>query len=110
MGNKRAVVLRKAREVLSKKGSWIQGTYATTKHGRKVDPTDPKAVRFCALGAVHRVASTRTKSAALDRLERTVGSLGWGMYTAAYNDQIGRTQEEVLDLFDLAIAIQEVGE
>ena len=42
----------KIRELLSDESKWIQGAYAIDAKGRTVHPQDPRAERWCLLGAV----------------------------------------------------------
>jgi hypothetical protein len=49
-------IIEDAREIISDSKRWTRNAYARDKNGRPVCPTDPKAVRFCAWGAVLRAA------------------------------------------------------
>jgi hypothetical protein len=41
----------KIREVLSDKSKWCQGNAALTPEGKSVEPSDPKASKWCFFGA-----------------------------------------------------------
>ena len=56
------VVLEKARTYVANPKTWCKWSEARTKGGRKVDPWDDRAVRFCAGGAVGRAAYELTGS------------------------------------------------
>lgn len=45
-----------ARELISDPSRWTRKVGARNAHGHPVDPNDAGAVRFCALGALTRVA------------------------------------------------------
>jgi hypothetical protein len=63
--------------------TWTQGEFARTKEGHRVSPTDARAVKFCALGALERAR---------------VGSAAWYCLHAARSRHIvGRSLGEVND-------------
>jgi len=97
-------ILKGAKALLETKG-WTQGAYARGKSGRVVK--QPRnAVCFCGIGAISVAAGGNTDDDlgydAYKALERIVGS-GF----PHYNDAPGRTKEEVLAVFDKAIAAEE---
>lgn len=104
-------ILRQARALISPPGAWCQAAFARGKSGRAVRPDSPNAVSFCLLGAFRRVqgfglpmegAARRLLRAQIPAdQQREEGDLG------LWNDAPGRTQAEVLALFDLAIAAAE---
>jgi hypothetical protein len=49
-------VLELARALVADQGSWTRHALARTGNNRQCDPTDAKAVRFCAHGALVRAA------------------------------------------------------
>lgn len=53
--------LRKVRKLLAKPGAWIQGSEAKDKKGADVFPQTKGAVKFCLIGAVHRVDGPKEK-------------------------------------------------
>lgn len=55
---RRDVVLRRliaARDLLSSRDNWVQGTEAQDSEGNDIGADRPEAVRFCAVGAIRRV-------------------------------------------------------
>jgi hypothetical protein len=48
-------IVARAREIIADPGRWVQAEYALAKNDAPVDPTDPLAYRFCAVGAIRRV-------------------------------------------------------
>ncbi len=83
---------------------WCLGTYARDVNGHPVSPQHVTATSFCMMGAIWRVSPgfDRYKHGAMGQLESVVPrdqgkSLGW------WQDQPGRTVDDVLAAFDLAI-------
>lgn len=114
-------VLRVARDVLARKG-WAQGYLALGSHGGIISPLDPKACRFCAVGALEYSLEKffdsgwcRISATALERREEVFGDarrLLFEMVPKAdevygclehYNDHCRTTKEDILALFDRAI-------
>jgi hypothetical protein len=83
---------------ISPPGAWTQGYYARNAAGNPVTSTAPEAVCWCAAGAI--VAGPLAWWQAATRLLSEVvgGSL------ADWNDEPGRTQDEVLAVYREAIA------
>lgn len=88
-------ILRRARERIAR--GWCQHVNARAADGREVEPSD-RAVEWCAVGAVWRDVD------ALLAVERVLQLRGFSDALWVWNDQPGRTQAEVLALFDEAIA------
>ena len=59
-------VLARARTLVGVRAPWTRYTLALTRNNRDCDPTDPRAARFCAYGALIRAAfeltADRTKA------------------------------------------------
>ena len=49
-------VLEGARALVALRSTWTRYYLALTRNNRECDPTDPRAVRFCAYGALMRSA------------------------------------------------------
>ena len=47
-------VMTRTRELIEVETRWTQGFQATFRNGRRVNPHDPRAKRFCATGAMIR--------------------------------------------------------
>lgn len=88
-------VLKESRALIEK--GWCQIHTAVNHSGQSTWTGCPTACKWCAFGAVMAVTGDWNKPYAILR-DLTVGSL------AEWNDAPGRTQAEVLDLFDRAIA------
>jgi hypothetical protein len=98
------MLLARARELIE--DGWTKGASARTKNGKVVDPSDPKAVRFCLIGSLIRArrdlnASPPVYWKAIDTLLDTRDDMPHGL--AAWQDKYSRKKSEVLDLFDEAI-------
>lgn len=69
------------RELISDVGRWTQDALARLPDGRKVDPLDPDACRWCALGALYPVAKAgslvygRSHEVAVNLLNEAAGEL-----------------------------------
>jgi hypothetical protein len=49
-------VVTRAREIITDPHHWIRGAFAIAKDYSPIDPTDERAYRFCAVGALRRAA------------------------------------------------------
>ena len=97
-------VLKIARDLLSR--GWCQRHYVVTPDGRAYSSlrgTDwqtlqPEGCRFCALGALYaagdEVEAVRAAQLIRDAIGQTI--VNW-------NDDVDRTQEEILQVFDAVI-------
>lgn len=90
-------ILIRARALVAR--GWTQRTNARDETGRPTDPRGPDAVCWCLSGAVHRVAPDAARHA-YQLLCKALDS----PWAVDWNDTPGRTQAEVLELFDRAIA------
>ena len=114
-----AELLRAARERIADKEHWAQGRLAVDARNREVPPNDPRAERWCAIGALCRVADAPNTS----RLWTEPGAPRvYGHLIAAAEDELGNAQDSleavmgindgpghraVLRLYDRAIALCE---
>ena len=89
-----------ARKRITPKGAWCQGEVAKDKNGAEVGIDSPRAVAWCMLGA------TGTHSDASSSADLMLAQVVPGNEVTAWNDAPGRTQKEVLALFDKAIALR----
>lgn len=112
MTNNVVAIARRAAELI--RSGWAQGAYARTADGWLVLPCDPRAVCFCASGAVERAykeleLDRREGIVALNKTFRDVikgeGYRFPGMIN--YNDADGRTAEEVASVFDCVAEMHE---
>jgi hypothetical protein len=51
-------VIKKARKLITKSCNWTKGCTARDKNDGSVNPYDKNAVKFCAIGAIHRMSKT----------------------------------------------------
>ena len=98
-------VLKNARDVIE--SGWCRGAYAKNKYGDSCDPQAGAAVEFCMDGALQRVFDAAEYEAhhkavilVVDTLRSRFGS---GVITQ-FNDKIAKNKDDVLKLFDNAIA------
>jgi hypothetical protein len=81
---------------------WTRGAFARDKRGQEVLPRSPRAVQWCASGALGRVTCGKTRVIAeqvLDVQANNVGAEG----IAEYNDEHAPTRHAVLRLFRNAV-------
>ncbi len=90
-------ILLAARAKIEK--GWTQGAYARDRHGEKVGPLDTKAVCWCVEGVFFAIGVT--PSSAGDYFSTAIGTEDY----PCWNDQLSRTQAEVLAAFDRAVAL-----
>jgi len=104
--------LKDARALLSQPGAWTQGFYARDSRGASIRASEPSACSWCIQGALFKVLGVvgsiptsdvrRVQTPLLQHAGVTDTAELW-----CWNDQPGRTQDEVLALFDKAIAAEE---
>lgn len=98
-----------ARAVIERPENWCQGYAAMTSGGRPAFADNPKAVRFCALGAIGRVLGRgiglRTDPGVLALVAACPCAPDYSVaIVAPFNNT--HTHPEVLALFDRAIATE----
>ena len=113
-----ATILLKAARLIETKG-WVQGAIATDSNGLGVPSYHPDAISFCALGALNRTLSDFKRvcviatecnvmgfghAHALQTVQAAIESLA----IPHWNDEKGRTREDVIDL--LVAAAWNVGD
>jgi hypothetical protein len=106
-------VADRARSFIADPRTWTQGAMARTGNHRDCEPTDVRAVRFCAYGAIQRAAfDISGNDSQAQKLADQVAMLIMGRdspYTAfeeiiAINDGPRSTaRKAVLELFDRAL-------
>ena len=99
-------VLARARALVANPDTWTQGATARDARGRRVEPEDDEAVRFCLIGALHRacaevVAPLGVYNRASARLEAASFALGKRGAVSIVNDTEGHAG--ALALIDAAI-------
>ena len=121
MSNTNLRYLREARELLADPERWTQEAFARNHLHWQVDAGSENACCFCAIGALHRVTRVHTVEAAdanyyvlrriladavrASKLSETEQRYKCdGTLIVAWNDAPGRKHEEVLAVFDKAIA------
>jgi hypothetical protein len=96
----------KIHEVITKE-TWCQGSFAVTEAGRTIGPLEKNAVKWCALGWIHKVYSTsgncmiiedRVRNYIQSRVEDRVRN-STHAWVSDWNDSPERTFEEVLAVF-----------
>lgn len=99
-------VLKRAKQLLIKKG-WGQKCFAKFGNGQPCwDPTDTRACNFCLSGVLAAASKSLDKNEAIilnRELRKTIG-LGIGEWISSWNDDISRTKEEVIKAIDDTIA------
>ena len=96
-------VLKKAKKKIAKKKNWCQEVMARDKDGNPTKYHVGESVKFCAMGAIHRVCYEHkmewldTSLDAIDLLAEQTGTNDM----IEYNDT--HTHKEVLAVFDKAI-------
>jgi hypothetical protein len=100
-------IVFRARQLISDPARWTQGDLAKRRNGLSIEPSDPDAYRFCAVGALTRAASELTGDVfAANTLatEVHVGLLSFaeipaGQTLECIND-FGRGHVTILKIFD----------
>ena len=97
-----AEVLQKARDLIADESRWTHGWFARDEDGYEVQPNEPSACKWCALGAVYHVLDS--EEAPIDDEPEAVRALYRGVIPVEVNDIAGHAA--VLALFDEAIAAE----
>jgi len=97
--------LKAARDLLVTKG-WTQGTFARTAAGHTVEGRHDFAVCYCGWGALEAV-TRELFTPEFQAADRALMAAGGFTHFPSFNDAPGRTLDEVLEVFDKAIAAQE---
>ena len=90
--------LIKARALIEK--GWAQGAFAKDKYGETVGTTDPTACQWCATGALMAIVGKEARYSYCVKLLEEILQQS----IIIFNDSRCRTKEEVLALYDKAIA------
>jgi len=102
-----ADILREAKRLIEEKG-WTQGTYARDSRGEACDWNGATALCFCAEGAMFAAAEAlRADAGAECAAGFLIEQVTPAPSIVAYNDQPGRSREDVIAIFDKAIALAE---
>jgi hypothetical protein len=99
-------ILKDAKALLETKG-WTQGAAARNARGWTVGPNDGDAACFCGLGAVWAACPSINPLIGGSSAETALRATVPQNLFASFNDEEGRTVEEVLAKFDEAIAAEE---
>lgn len=97
-------ILRHAKALISNKEHWIKDEFATNAYGEVVPSYDDTACKFCAVGANRKAVGFGKSDISLPYLTMATAlmTLGTSAHIAKFNDMA--THEEVMELFDVAIA------
>ena len=107
-------VIERARAYVALRSNWTRYTLALTRNNRDCDPTDSRAARFCAYGALVRAGFELTGE--VDQARRMAGSTAMWMtgrdtpeeaYEAIYTVNDGppvSSRKAILALFDASLA------
>jgi hypothetical protein len=84
---------------------WCQGSFAQDKNDQSVPPDDEEACSFCAVGAMRAVGQNVLIGRAIHAL-----SLAASRTITRWNDDPGRTKDEVIALMRRTAAKLEAGQ
>jgi hypothetical protein len=77
----------KAHQLLSSPQTWCKESPAEDPQGNKVQAFDPRAVRWCALGAIQKAYPTAQWEQAMDRLLLGLNYSKWGLARMNQSDK-----------------------
>jgi hypothetical protein len=84
---------------------WCQGYKARSSEGLPINPQSRYATQWCMIGSLAAVCGDSTWTRYRGFLANALGSPG--VEVADYNDDLCRTKEDVLAVFDKAIQLAE---
>ena len=96
-------ILQHAKRLIALPDRWLKFTLAADKDGHEIDDENPKAVAFCALGAICRASyllEDRNKKAYYDAFWKLGKAMGGNIVD--YNNAPQRTHRQILAAFDRA--------
>lgn len=96
-------LLTHARKLIADEKSWTKGTLARDAFGQEISADDPKACKFCAVGAIERATCDLDAVGQLYAVRVLRDTLGLTTNIPEWNDDDARTHAEVLAGFDAAI-------
>ena len=106
-------ILEGARALVEVRATWTRYHLALTRNNRECDPTDPRAVRFCAYGALMRSAYELTGDAsranmlagrvAMSMTGRDTPQEAFGDIYVVNDGPAVTSRRAILDLFDRAL-------
>ena len=77
----------KAHELLNSAEAWCQESPAQDRQGNKLQAPDPRAVKWCALGAIQRAYPVSEWGEAMDRLLRALSVSEQGLAQMTKSDK-----------------------
>lgn len=94
-------VLKRARKLLDKESAWTKWTFARDANDAPVDATDPKACKFCLIGALERAAWDMCLPGWVGAVPALTDATAASI--PVWNDNPTRTHAEVIAALDKAI-------
>lgn len=87
------------REMYLDAGTWTQNDYAYTSDGTGCGPYSDAACCWCLSGAIMLIYDdSEAYISALNRVHDVLDKRGYARHIPSWNDALGRTQAEVLEL------------
>lgn len=83
----------KAHELLTSPDTWCQGSPALSREGDKIEAFDPRAVRWCALGAIQKTYRPSQWKVAMDELLRELRVSEQGLAQMTLSDKACHVME-----------------
>jgi hypothetical protein len=96
----------KVKDLLADASKWTRGASARDRSGKQCSIYSPDAVRYCLLGALLAAYDGEQLAAAVDAVRQAIGDEGQ-MSIESWNDDHGRTFDEVRRVIELADAAAE---
>ena len=101
MSRETAEILRRAKARIALPSQWVQGCLAVDAAGEPIQPGDPSACAWCALGSI--VADGFDESLGA---RKAFGDAVGQRYFSRFNDSETTTHADILAAFDRAIAAE----
>lgn len=96
---KKELALKMAR-FYKEPGTWTRGQNAKTRHGTPVPPADPRATKFCLIGASVHILPGRRNWEIREEFLNELAQLVPNHRIAQWNDDKKRTRKQVIELLE----------
>ncbi len=88
----------KAWQAIEKEENWLRGNLAQDQEGNAIEPESTKAIRFCALGALHHCYGPNEYGKVYDKVITLLGKTRVDNFISSWNNDPATRHEDVVSL------------